>query len=126
MRAPAHRLLIPGLLAGAFLVLLTGCGGGCIECGYDYYDPYDPYYYGTVDIDNLSLEYVDAFFLAPAPSGLWSGELLGRPLAPGYAACVGDHPEDYYDAEADLEFGDLVQWFDVFVPAADVTVFEVY
>jgi hypothetical protein len=66
------------------------------------------------------------FYLALAPDGPFTDNLLFEPLPPGYFAWVGDFEEDVYDAEADAEFGDLIQWFDVFVPAYEVTIFEVY
>ena len=59
-------------------------------------------------MDNLRLEYVETFYLAPALTDLWTDDLLGWPLAPGEIANVGDFEEDWYDAEADLEFGDCV------------------
>jgi len=82
--------------------------------------------YGSIDVGNVGFEFVETFFLAPAATNLWTGELLGWPLAPGEIATVGEFQEDWYDAEADLEFGDFVQWFDVFVPGADITLFEVW
>ena len=124
------------LALGVMTVAVAGCGtGGFYEAGIAvgdggyYEDPYyydDPCCYGKVDVDNFSPEFVDTFFLSPAATGAWSDELLGYPLAPGEGALVGDFVEDAYDAEADLEFGDLVQWFGVPVPADELTVFEVF
>lgn len=116
-------------LLPALALLLAGCGGSGGEY-YEYgevivYDP-APVPLASIDVDNLSFEYVDTFFLAPAGTGAWSEELLGWPLAPGEQAWVGDFVEDWYDAEADTEFGDLVQWFDVFAPGGNVTIFEVW
>ena len=134
MRGTARHSL--WLALGAVAVALTGCGtGGWYEAGVavgggGYYD--DPYYYddpccfGKVDVENLSPEFAESFFLAPVATGAWSDELLGWPLAPGEGAFVGDFQEDAYDAEAGLEFGDLVQWFQVLVTAGEETVFEVY
>ena len=82
--------------------------------------------YGSIDVGNVGTEWVETFYLAPAATDLWTPELLGWPLAPGGIAALGDFVEDWYDAEADLEFGDFVTWFDILVPAADVTVFEVW
>ena len=121
------------LLAGLALAVLGGCGSaGYAEVGVGGYVE-EPYYedpccwYATVDVENLApWEFVETFFLAPSATDLWTADLLGGPLAPGEAAYVGDFDEDWYDAEADLELGALVQWFDVFTPGADVTVFEVH
>ncbi len=125
--------LTTALLAGLSLVLLAGCGSaGYAEVGVVGYveEPYveDPCcWLASVDVENLAYdEFVETFYLAPAATGLWTADLLGWPLAPGEALYVGDFAEDWYDAEADLEFGAYVQWFEVFTPGADVTVFEVY
>ena len=75
---------------------------------------------------NVGFEWTETFFLAPAATDLWTADLLGAPLPPGTAMAVGEFVEDVYDAEADLEFGGFVQWFDVFVPGAEITAFEVY
>jgi hypothetical protein len=112
---------------------LAGCGGyGYVEAydeGYGYPDPV-PYAYGSVEVDNLTdtstFEYVLSFYLALSGTGAFSGNLLSAPLPPGTIEYVGEWLSDTYDAEADLEFGDLVQWFDVPVPAGDVTTFEVF
>jgi len=77
-------------------------------------------------VGNVGYEWTETFFLAPAATDLWTPDLLGWPLAPGAIASVGDYVEDFYDAEADLEFGDYVEWFDVFVPGAEITLFEVW
>jgi hypothetical protein len=130
MQAPRPNPLFPALLA---LLVLGGCGGGGyatygVEVGYvdDPYIEAPTPWLGTVDVDNLGFEYVETFYLAPALTDLWTGDLLGWPLAPGEIASVGAFEEDWYDAESDLEFGDYVTWFDVFVPYAEVTVFEVW
>ena len=39
---------------------------------------------------------------------------------------LGVFAEDYYDAEGDMELGDLIQWFDIFVGEGATTVFEVF
>lgn len=83
--------------------------------------------YGVVDVVNVGqYEFVETFYLAPSLTDFWTDDLLGWPLAPGEIATLGSIEEDWYDAEADLEFGDYVTWFDVFVPYAEVTTFEVW
>jgi hypothetical protein len=120
-----QRSLLAALL-GAPLFLLAACGGG-YGSGYGGgYGPPPGIPLGSAEVDNLSGEFVEGFYLAPSGTGAFTGELLGTPLPPGYVQYVGDFEEDTYDAEADLEFGDLVQWFDVPVPASDTTTFEVY
>lgn len=121
------RRLLLGLGLGALLLTATACGsGGYVEGGY--YDPgygYEPYV-GSVVVDNLSFEYALGFYLAPAFTGDFTGNLLSAPLPGGVGEYVGDFYEDAYDAEADMEFGDLIVWGDVFVPAFEDTIFEIY
>jgi hypothetical protein len=138
------RALLPGRLALLLAMLaLAGCGGYGwvgVEAGGPYYDgypypydgyPYDPAFdYGTAEVDNrtdaTSFEDVLSFRLAPAASGTFTGNLLDAPLPPGWTADAGDFLADVYDGESDLELGDLVTWFDVPLPAANVTTFEVF
>ncbi len=130
MATPAalfRRIAPLGVLTAALLV--AACGDGYHDG--PIYDPYyPPVYYGTVVVDNqtdtTTVEDVLTFYLAPAGTGSFTGNLLSGPLPPGFAEDVGDFVEDYYDAEADLEFGDLVTWYDVAVPGGDVTTFEVF
>jgi hypothetical protein len=75
--------------------------------------------------DSTTDEDVMEFRLAP------DGEALGpnrlpTPLPPGDADYLGDFEEDLYDAEAIMELGDVVEWFDVFIGDGDVTTFEVF
>ena len=118
---------LPLLLGGLALLALAGCG--CDDCDDGYYVPPGPYL-GEVYVDNLTdttiPEAVFGFYLAPAGTVGFTGNLLTAPLGPAQIQYVGDYAEGYWDAEADMEFGDLVTWFDVFVPAFDSTYFEVY
>ena len=69
-------------LLGAVLLTAAGCGGGGLY-GPAYVDPY----IGAAELDNLSVEYVEGFYMAPAATTLFTGELLGAPLPPGSLAC---------------------------------------
>jgi hypothetical protein len=128
MRFPSSTRLARTALAGAALLSLAACGGA------GYHGDGDPYYppfpassaLASAELDNLSFEYVLGFYMAPAATSSWSGDLLSSPLPPGFVESLGEFDEDFYDAEADLELGDLVQWFDVFLPGAELTTFEVY
>jgi hypothetical protein len=116
------------VVALAFLAT-AGCGGGYYED--PYYPPGPVPVYGTVEVDNLTdtttFENVYGFYLSLAGSGSWTGNLLSGPLPPGFAEIVGDFLEDFYDAEADVgDFGDVAFWDAVFVPAGDITTFEVF
>ena len=121
-RVATLAVLAAGLLATA------ACGGGYYEEGY-YEEPVPVY--GTVEVDNrtdsTTFEDVYGFYLSPAGSGAWTENLLSGPLPPGFAEIVGDFVEDFYDAEADVgDFGDVAFWDAVFVPAGDITTFEVF
>ena len=91
-------------------------------CGWDDRD-------GTVIVTNYTdsgtPEDVVAFRLARFGDP-FTGNLLSSPLPAGSTRFVGDFREDYYDAEADMDLGDLVEWFDVWVEADDDTYFDVY
>jgi hypothetical protein len=116
-------------LAGLAMALLVTAGCGGYSEGYVYEDPYVAY--GAVEVDNrtdsTTFEDVYGFYMAPAGTGAFTGNLLSGPLPPGFVEDVGDFVEDFYDAEADVgDFGDVSTWFDVLVPAGDVTTFEVF
>ncbi len=38
---------------------------------------------------------------------------------------IGTFATDYYDAEGELELGQLIEWFDLFVGDGGTTVYEV-
>jgi hypothetical protein len=122
------RLALVLLAAGA--LVLAGCGGGYGEI----YIEDDPYYeyvpIGDVEVDNQTdlggtFEDMYGFYLAPAASGLWSGNLLPDLVYPGEIVFVGSFFEDFYDAEADLDLG-TVSFFDVLVEDGYTTTFEVW
>jgi hypothetical protein len=113
------RLVLPV----ATLALLGACGGS--GGGGDFVP------FGAVEVANNTdisgaPEDVLGFFMAPADSGAFTGNLLGGPLPPGFVEDVGDFEEGFWDARADLEFGDVVLFDDVFVTGGDVTQFEVF
>ncbi len=107
----------------ALLVLapiVAACGGG---------HHHDVFLSGNVFVDNLTdttaPEDCEGFFLAPS-GGTFTGNLLSGPLPAGSTEFVGSFTEGFYDGEADMEFGDVIQWFDVFVAGNDDTYFEIY
>ena len=107
-----HRLLAASLLLSA--ALLAGCG-------HHHHDD------GFIVVDNrtdlTTNEMLMAFRLAPFGEP-YTGDLLGAPLPEGTAQNLGIWREDFYDAEGDLELGQLIEWFDLFVGNGDTTVFE--
>lgn len=111
-RLPACTLLIVAAVLTA---------GGLTGCGHRHHDQ------GFIVVDNrtdlTTHELLTAFRVAPFGSP-YTSDLLGSDLAPLSARNLGAWPEDYYDAEADLELGQLVEWFDEFVGNDDTTVFE--
>jgi len=115
---PASVALLVLLLAA---VALPGCG--CCD------DP-EPPYWGNIYLDNLTHldipEFADGFYVAPF-GGPFTGNLLPASLAPGATQFCGTFAQDYYDAEAEMEFGPpIVEWFDIFVGDGQDTFFEVY
>lgn len=112
------RLGIACLLVAAALPLAG--------CGWDHHH-YD--YDGNVFVDNrtntTTPEQATAFRLA-AFGDPFTGNLLGSPLDAGNARQVGRFHSDYYDAEADMFGGDLVEWFDRWVGASSDTFFDIY
>ena len=122
MSSVRKRLARAALVAAALLLVVAAPGCGCHNC--------EDTYWGNVFVDNLTdlgpnPESVLTFFLAPV-GGTWTSNLLPAPLPPARTQFVGTFSEDYYDAEADTELGDLVTWYDIFVGAADDVFFEVY
>ena len=56
----------------------------------------------------------------------FSGDFLGGIALPeGGSRYIGEFDEDYYDAEGDLELGQVIEWFDEFVGDDRRTTFEV-
>jgi len=114
------------LLAVVALAALPGCGGDTYVAP----PPVPPTpALGAVYVDNLTdqgvPEFALGFFLARV-DGPFTENLLPGDLAPAATQYVGDFIEYSYDAEADMELGDLVTWFDIWVPAFDDTFFEIY
>ena len=113
-RRPAGALL-PVLLC----LLLLPCLGACGSSHHSHE--------GFVLLDNrtdlTTNEFMLAFRLAPFGQP-FTGNLLAADVPPGDTRNLGAWAEDYYDAEADLELGDLVEWFDIWVGNQETTVFE--
>lgn len=124
MKTTRTKRLMPLVLAlGLSSLLVAGCGGGGV-----YGD--DGYYAGDVEVDNqtdLTASFQDLYFFEMAPAGtpLWTGNLLPHDVFPGEIFYVGTFDEDYYDAEADLDFT-TVPFFDVLVEDGLTTTFEVF
>ncbi len=116
---PCRRVsacLVPTCLA------LAGLAFALVGCGHRHHAE------GFVLVDNrtdlTTNESLLAFRLAPFGSPFTS-DLLGGDLPPLSARSLGGWPETFYDAEGDLERGQLIEWFDLFVGDGDTTVFEV-
>ncbi|MDJ0521615.1 MAG: hypothetical protein QNJ90_06010 [Planctomycetota bacterium] len=118
------RSLHPGpsaclaILAAAILIPGSLILGGC---GHHHHDD------GFVVVDNrtdlTTSEDLLAFRLASFGDP-FTGDLLSADLPPGSAENLGIWREDFYDGEGDLELGQLIEWFDLFVGNGDTTVFE--
>ncbi len=117
------RWLLLGLAALALVLPLGGCG--CGSCEAVVIDDF----WGNVFVDNLTdtttVEYV-VFFQVAVVGGKWTGDLLIDDVPPRGTQFVGTFSEDLYDAYAELEFGDFVEWFDVFVGQGEDVFFEVF
>jgi len=116
------------LLLAAGALVLAGCGGGYGEVYVEDIVVFDPI--GDVEVDNqtdLSGTFEDmfAFDMAPAGTGLWTGNLLPDDVFPGEVVFVGSFFPDFYDAEADLDLG-TVSFFDTLVEDGFTTTFEVF
>ena len=109
------------LAPAALCVLLLGLAA----CGH--HDDYE----GNIFVDNQThtgaaptnedlLTFRVARFRDP-----FTGNLLGAPLEEDSARFIGTFDEDYYDAEGDLELGQIIEWFDVFVGEEEDTWFVV-
>lgn len=111
-----HRHLRLFVLCLVPVLLLAGCG----------WDEDDD---GNVIVDNRTNTTVPeaalGFFLARFGDP-FTGNLLSGPLPAGSAEHLGEWHEDYYDAEADMELGDLIEWFDVWIYADEDNFFDIY
>jgi hypothetical protein len=110
---PLARVAFALLVAPA--LLLSACG----DWDYD----------GNVLVDNQTdagvPEDVLAFRLARFGDP-FTGNLLAAPLPPGSTEHLGAWHEDYYDAEADMQGGDLVEWFDTWIYADEDNYFDIF
>ncbi len=93
-------------------------------CGHDHHHDN-----GLVVVDNQTQTTTNEMLLTfrVAPFQLpFTGDLLnGMPIDPGGARFIGEFGPDYYDAEGDLELGQIIEWFDEFVGHGDTTFFVV-
>ena len=64
------------------------------------------------------------FFIAPFGEP-FTGDILGGELFAGETRFIGTFAEDVYDAEGDLEFGQIIEWLDIFVGNGENAFFEV-
>lgn len=119
MRMGTRRIRFAPLAACALLL-------GLAACGHDHDD-----YRGNIYVDNQThtgqaptnedlLTFRIARFGDP-----FTGDLLGGALEEDAARFIGTFDEDYYDAEGDLELGQVIEWFDVFVGEEEDTWFVV-
>jgi hypothetical protein len=110
---------LPLRIAAALLIslvpFLAGCG--------DDYDEGDLYVWNRTD--NTTDEMVVAFRLGP-DGGPLTGNVLPAPIVEGDEDYIGFFEEDIYDAEADLELGGIVDFFNFFVGNDDDTVLQVF
>ena len=118
MQALPHRTALGLAAALVLLLVLPGCNDCC-----------EPDYYGNVYVSILThtTTFEDLLDFRMAPFGQpFTGNLLPAPLPPGSTQFVGTWHEDYYDADALLSGGDLVEWFDIFVGEELDVFFEVF
>lgn len=112
-----HRHVLTLVLCIVPALLLAGCG--CDEPDYD----------GNIIVDNRTDTTVPeaalGFFLSRFGDP-FTGNLLSGPLPAGSAEHIGTWHSDYYDAEADMELGDLIQWFDVWIYPEEDNFFDIY
>lgn len=123
-----RRWLPLGLVAAALLVV-PACGDCDDCCEGPCCDGGCPPAYGYVYLDNLTdlgvPEFCLGFYLAPS-GGPFSGNLLPGPLAPAATQYLGTYAENLYDAEADMELGEVIPWSGIFVGAGEDVTFEIY
>jgi hypothetical protein len=110
----------------ALAALLAGSALWLAACGHDhYYRDYDGNVFVNNETHTTTMEDVLAFRVAPFGEP-FTGNLLPAPLPPAATRYVGRFQRDYYDAEADLSGGDLVEWFDVWVGDGQDVFFDVF
>ena len=119
----SRRLLLLCVGLAALLLPLGGCGGSCSDCGA--VDDYWGYAYVSNRTHLTTWEYV-VFFEVAVVGGSWTGDLLAADVPPGGVQFVGTFDENYYDAYAELEFGDYVEWFDTFIGYGQNSIYEIY
>jgi len=116
----SRAVLVATFTAAALLTFAALLLGGCGSSHHSHE--------GFVLVDNrtdlTTDEFLFAFRLAPFGQP-FTGDLLSADLAPAATVNLGAWQEETYDAQGDLELGDLIEWFDIFVGNQETTVFEV-
>ena len=107
------------VLVASLALPLVGCGHG------GYHDDPNGNIFVANRTDTTTPETANAFRLASFGDP-FTGNLLSAPLNAGETRFIGEFHEDYYDAEADMAGGDLVEWFDRWVSYATDTHFDIY
>ena len=104
------------LACGLFVLTFAAMG-----CGHHHYE-------GDVVVDNrtdLTTNEMLLTFRMAAFGQPFGGDLLGGPLPVLSSRFIGTFHEGHYDAQGDLELGQVIEWFDEFVPDHGTTIFEV-
>lgn len=120
--SPPGRVPLP---ARAFLLVpLLLAAGGLAACGHHHDHPHA----GIAVVDNRTDLTTNEKLMTFRMAGFglpFSADILGGDLPVLSARTVGSFEADYYDGQGDLELGQLIEWFDLWVGDGASTVFEV-